>query len=47
MNWDFGKAWEYVSAALDKPAQWLAAAINYAPKTALVIAVVIAVKALL
>lgn len=38
------KFWEYV-AYLDKPAQWLAAAINYAPKTALVIAAVLVVLA--
>ena len=46
MNMDFAwKAGEYVSAMLDKPAQWFAALINYAPKTALVVAILIAAKA--
>lgn len=46
MNMDFAwKVWEYVSAGLDKPAQWFAALINYAPKTALVAAVLIVLKA--
>jgi len=46
MNMDFAwKVWEYASIALEKPAQWFAALINYAPKTALVVAVLIAAKA--
>jgi len=39
------KFWEYV-AYLDKPAQWFAAAVAWAPKSSLAIAVGFAVKAL-
>lgn len=47
MNMDFmWKGWEWVSWMLEKPAQMFAMAINYAPKTALVVAVVIAMKAM-
>lgn len=47
MNMDFmWGVWEYVSSALDKPAQWFAALINYAPKTTLVVAVLVAMKAM-
>jgi hypothetical protein len=38
------KFWEYV-AYLDKPAQWFATAIAWAPKTSLVIAVILGVLA--
>ena len=48
MNWDIiSKYWSYVPAALEKPGKWFAAAVDYAPKTALVIALVIALKAFL
>ena len=47
MNMDFfWKGWEWISWMLDQPSVWFAAAINYAPKTALVVAVVIAMKAM-
>lgn len=48
MNMDFiWKGLDWASWALEKPAQGFAWLINYAPKTALVVAVIIAAKALL
>jgi len=45
MNWDVLKSyWDYVPWALEKPAEWLAAAVAYAPKTSLVIALAIIIK---
>lgn len=47
MNMDFfWKGWEWIAWMLEKPAQGLAMAINYAPKTALVVAVIVALKAM-
>lgn len=47
MNMDFAwKALEWASWSLERPAVYFAAAVNYAPKTALVVAVLVAVKAL-
>jgi hypothetical protein len=47
MNWDVLKSyWDYVPWLLEKPAQGFAWLINYAPKTALVVAVIVVAKAL-
>lgn len=46
MNWDVLKGyWDYVPWVLEKPAHGFACVINYAPKTALVVAVLVAAKA--